>query len=97
MTGLSAGYLSHLDKGSRGVPRNEVLEVIACALHVKPAYFMEYRMRCVVAALSASPGLVSSLYVSLCEAYSTNGQPRQMETRTAEGLGSNVLENAPAA
>ena len=67
LTGLSAGYLNHLSKGTRPMPPDEVLERIASALHVRPDYFMEYRFRHVVAALRRSPLLVSALYTIFSE------------------------------
>ncbi len=64
-TKLSAGYLNHLSKGTRPAPSKEVLERIALALHVEPAYFREYRLRYVTECLSASPDLLSQVYL-LC-------------------------------
>ncbi len=65
MTGLSAGYLNHLSKGRRPAPSNGMLELIARALHVEPAYFREYRVRYVVDSLSESPELLSVVYTTL--------------------------------
>jgi transcriptional regulator with XRE-family HTH domain len=66
-TRLSAGYLNHLSTGARPVPENGVLERIARALHVEPAYFKEYRVRYVIDALSESPALLSAVYEALRE------------------------------
>jgi transcriptional regulator with XRE-family HTH domain len=73
MTDLSAGYLNHLSKGTRPVPSNGMLERIARALHVEPAYFKEYRQRYVMDALSASPELLSAVYEALRESPADTG------------------------
>ena len=65
-TGLSAGYLNHLSKGTRSVPAPETIERIARALHVEPTCFAEYRLSRLITALAASPALVSALYDTLC-------------------------------
>jgi transcriptional regulator with XRE-family HTH domain len=44
-TKLSAGYLNHLTKGTRPVPADSVLAVLAEALCVEPDFFIEYRLR----------------------------------------------------
>ena len=41
-TKLSAGYLNHLTKGTRPVPADPVIAVIAEALRVEPDFFLEY-------------------------------------------------------
>ena len=64
-TGLTAGYLNHLSKGTRPVPSDAVLERIARALHVEPDYFREYRVRCVMRSLGESPELLSVVYGAL--------------------------------
>ncbi len=62
MTGLSAGYLNHLSKGSRPVPANGTLELIARCLRVEPDHFREYRVRYIMRTLSASPELADVVY-----------------------------------
>ena len=52
-TKLSAGYLNHLTKGTRPVPADAVIAVIAEALRVEPDYFVEYRLRQVADVLDA--------------------------------------------
>ena len=66
MTKLSAGHLSHLRGGSRRVPADPVIAIIAKALSVKPDYFLEYRLRQVLRRLARmlddSPQLADELY-----------------------------------
>lgn len=64
-TKLSAGYLNHLTKATRPVPADGVVAVIAEALLVTPDYFVEYRLRQVVAELDTTPELVDALYDAL--------------------------------
>jgi transcriptional regulator with XRE-family HTH domain len=66
MTGLSAGYLSHLEKGKRTVPANEVLARLARVLHVEVDYFKEYRLRQVLWQLDTFPELLASVYADVC-------------------------------
>jgi len=40
---LTAGYLNHLTKGTRPVPRGNVIVQVARALCVEPEFFLEYR------------------------------------------------------
>jgi transcriptional regulator with XRE-family HTH domain len=61
-TKLSAGYLNHLTKGTRPVPADPVMGVIAQALCVEPDYFLEYRLRQVVEVLDQAPRLADKLY-----------------------------------
>ena len=61
-TKLSAGYLNHLTKGTRPVPADQVIAVIAEALHVAPDFFLEYRLRQVACVLDQSPALADKLY-----------------------------------
>jgi transcriptional regulator with XRE-family HTH domain len=75
LTGLSPGYLNHLTKGARPVPANRTLERIARALRVEPDHFREYRVRFVMAALSASPDLLSAVYLALDSRQSRTGPP----------------------
>ena len=59
---LSAGYLNHLVHGNRPVPADDVIERIADALGVEPAYFREYRLRYITRRLEAMPELIDRLY-----------------------------------
>ena len=61
-TKLSAGYLNHLACGTRPVPADQVIKVIARALRVKPEYFFEYRQRGLQRELYRSPELADKLY-----------------------------------
>ncbi len=61
-TKLSAGYLNHLTKGTRPVPADAVIAVIAGALLVAPDFFLEYRLRKVSEVLDAAPLLADKLY-----------------------------------
>ena len=61
-TKLSAGYLNHLTKGTRPVPADPVLAVLAEALLVEPDFFVEYRLRQVAGVLDDAPALADTLY-----------------------------------
>jgi len=61
-TKLSAGYLNHLTKGTRPVPADPVLAVLAEALCVEPDFFVEYRLRQVACVLDDAPALADKLY-----------------------------------
>lgn len=61
-TKLSAGYLNHLTKGTRPVPADPVIAIIAEALCVEPDFFVEYRLRQVAEVLDAAPALCDKLY-----------------------------------
>lgn len=61
-TKLSAGYLNHLTKGTRPVPADPVIAVIAEALCVEPDFFVEYRLRQVTGVLGDAPALADRLY-----------------------------------
>ena len=61
-TQLSAGYLNHLAKGTRPVPADPVIRVIATALRVEADFFLEYRLRQVAGVLDASVQLIDALY-----------------------------------
>lgn len=61
-TRLSAGYLNHLACGTRTVPSNQVIKILAKALRVKPEYFLEYRQRALQQELYRSPELADHLY-----------------------------------
>ncbi len=64
-TQLSAGYLNHLTKGTRPVPADNVMRVIARALLVEPDFFLEYRLRQVQRVLDKSTPLADKLYAIL--------------------------------
>lgn len=64
-TKLSAGYLNHLTKGTRPVPADSVIAVIAEALCVEPDFFVEFRLRQVAVVLDESPALADRLYAIL--------------------------------
>ena len=66
-TRLSAGYLNHLTKGTRPVPSDPVIQIIAAALRVDPGYFLEYRLRQVAGVLDDTPPLADTLYNILVE------------------------------
>ena len=61
-TKLSAGYLNHLTKGTRPVPADPVIAVIAAALLVEPDFFLEYRLRQVAEVLDKAPAVADKLY-----------------------------------
>ena len=61
-TKLSAGYLNHLTKGTRPVPADAVIAVIADALLVEPDFFLEYRLRKVSEVLDEAPAVADKLY-----------------------------------
>ena len=61
-TKLSAGYLNHLTKGTRPVPADPVISVIAEALCVEPDFFIEFRLRQVADVLDGDPALADKLY-----------------------------------
>lgn len=61
-TKLSAGYLNHLTKATRPVPADPVVANIAEALCVEPDFFIEYRLRQLVAVLDGAPALTDKLY-----------------------------------
>ena len=61
-TKLSAGYLNHLTKGTRPVPADPVLAVLAEGLCVEPDFFVEYRLRQVAGVLDDAPALADKLY-----------------------------------
>jgi transcriptional regulator with XRE-family HTH domain len=64
-TQLSAGYLNHLTKGTRPVPSDPVIAVIARALCVDPDYFLEFRLRQVARVLARAPELIDRLFAVL--------------------------------
>ncbi|HZL63700.1 MAG TPA: helix-turn-helix transcriptional regulator [Thermoleophilia bacterium] len=61
-TKLSAGYLNHLTKGTRPVPADPVMAIIAEALCVEPDFFVEFRLRQVADVLDNAPELADKLY-----------------------------------
>jgi len=66
-TKLSAGYLNHIVHGSRPVPTNDVISIIAKALGVEPEHFREYRIRVITERLERLPDLVDRLYKRLAK------------------------------
>lgn len=64
-TKLSAGYLNHLTKGTRPVPADAVIAVIAGSLRVEPDFFLEYRLRQIADVLDGAPLLADKLYAVL--------------------------------
>jgi len=64
-TQLSAGYLNHLTKGTRPVPADGVIRVIARALLVEPDFFLEFRLRQVQRVLDEATPLADRLYAVL--------------------------------
>jgi transcriptional regulator with XRE-family HTH domain len=64
-TKLSAGYLNHIVHGSRPVPTNDVISIIAKALGAEPEHFREYRIRVITDRLEQLPDLVDRLYKRL--------------------------------
>ena len=64
-TGLSAGYLNHLVHGNRPVPSEDVVNRLAAALDVEPAYFREHRLRVISNRLEEMPEMVDRLYKRL--------------------------------
>jgi transcriptional regulator with XRE-family HTH domain len=61
-TKLSAGYLNHLACGSRAVPSDQVIKILAKALRVKPEHFFEYRQRGLQRELYRAPEVADRLY-----------------------------------
>jgi hypothetical protein len=49
------------------VPADQVIHIIATALRVEPDFFSEYRLRQVLAVLSAAPVLADTLYAVLVD------------------------------
>ena len=64
-TKLSAGYLNHLTKGTRPVPADPVIAVIAGALCVEADFFLEFRLRQIAHVLDGAPTLADKLYAIL--------------------------------
>jgi transcriptional regulator with XRE-family HTH domain len=64
-TGLSAGYLNHLANGTRAAPAEQVLRLIARALHVEPEFFLEHRQRRLTDLLERDVRLADALYAVL--------------------------------
>lgn len=99
-TKLSAGYLNHLTKGTRPVPADPVIAVIAEALCVQPDFFVEYRLRQVRDVLDSAPDLADKLYgillrnqpvpdnirESLAHPHNGNGESRRVDQTAVVGL-----------
>ena len=90
-TKLSAGYLNHLTKGTRPVPADPVIAVIAEALRVEPDFFLEFRLRQVTDVLDGDPALADKLYGILLQAPAGAGRHR----RGAEGAGERQRRQRP--
>jgi transcriptional regulator with XRE-family HTH domain len=84
-TQLSAGYLNHLTKGTRPVPADNVIRVIARALLVEPDFFLEFRLRQVQRVLDRSTPLADKLYAILLRKAPVPDDLRQL----LEGIGNN--------
>jgi transcriptional regulator with XRE-family HTH domain len=61
-SGLSAGYLNHVVRGSRPLPSDEIIRRLAQALGVEPEHFLEYRLRVISDRLERMPELIDRLY-----------------------------------
>ncbi|MBE0429408.1 MAG: helix-turn-helix domain-containing protein [Thermoleophilia bacterium] len=77
-TRLSAGYLNHLACGSRPVPSDQVIKILARALRVKPEHFFEFRMRRLMAELNNNPELADRLHEFLAA-----GEPLPRDIKAA--------------
>ncbi len=84
-THLSAGYLNHLTKGTRPVPADAIVRVIAAALRVGPEHFIEYRLRQVLEVIEGSTALVDTLYGILLLRASLSDEMRAVLERHAAG------------
>jgi transcriptional regulator with XRE-family HTH domain len=87
MTQLSAGYLNHLTKGTRPVPADPVIRVIATALRVEADFFLEYRLRRVADVLDASTQLIDALYSVLLLHTPVSDDMKTMLERPGNGNG----------
>jgi transcriptional regulator with XRE-family HTH domain len=85
-TQLSAGYLNHLAKGTRPVPADPVIRVIATALRVEADFFLEYRLRQVAGVLDASVQLIDALYSVLLHTPVSDDMKTMLE-RPGNGTG----------
>lgn len=83
-TQLSAGYLNHLAMGTRPVPADPVIRIIATALRVE-ADFLEYRLRRITAALDASVQLIDALYSVLLLHTAVSDNMKTMLERSGNG------------
>ena len=86
-TQLSAGYLNHLTKGTRPVPADPVIRIIATALCVEPDFFLEYRLRQVADVLDASTQLIDALYSVLLLHTPVSDEMKSMLERSGNGHG----------
>ena len=86
-TQLSAGYLNHLAKGTRPVPADPVIRVIATALRVEADFFLEYRLRQVAGVLDASVQLIDALYSVLLLHTPVSDDMKTMLERLGNGNG----------
>jgi len=83
-TQLSAGYLNHLTKGTRPVPADNVIRVIARALLVEPDFFLEFRLRQVQRVLDRSTPLADKLYAILLRDAPVPDDLRQLLKSTSQ-------------
>jgi transcriptional regulator with XRE-family HTH domain len=88
-TQLSAGYLNHLTKGTRPVPADPVVCTIATALLVEPDYFLEFRLRQVLAVLDMAPPLADRLYGILIRNAPVTDDMKELLERPRNGHGGN--------
>lgn len=88
-TKLSAGYLNHLTKGTRPVPADPVIGVIAQALCVEPDFFVEYRLRQVAEVLDQAPPLTDKLYGILLREQPVNDDILELLANPRRGNGGN--------
>jgi transcriptional regulator with XRE-family HTH domain len=61
-TGFSPGYLNRIVTGTRPVPSDAAIKVIARAVRVRPDHFLEYRARRLQEVLDRRPQLIDDLY-----------------------------------
>jgi transcriptional regulator with XRE-family HTH domain len=88
-TQLSAGYLNHLTKATRPVPADPVVCTIATALLVEPDFFLEYRLRQVLAVLDTAPPLADKLYGILIRNAPFTDDMKDLLERSHNGNGGN--------
>jgi transcriptional regulator with XRE-family HTH domain len=88
-TQLSAGYLNHLTKGTRPVPADPVVCAIATALLVEPDFFLEFRLRQVLAVLDMAPPLADKLYGILIRNAPVTDDMKELLEQPRNGNGGN--------
>jgi transcriptional regulator with XRE-family HTH domain len=94
-TQLSAGYLNHLTKGTRPVPSDPVIAVIARALCVEPDFFLEYRLRQVARVLARAPELTDRLFGVLLREHPVSDDILDLlaEAPTGNGYGDHEVDD----